>query len=519
MLDRACGLRGTSAILNYDTSCGRCHIGKVLPFPDPATGQPSQPQLEGLDCLVCHATKYDVNNDGIRDATEVSDNKVRVADPVFGEVWFQDRSLEAAQSVGGPVGVHQCLRCHDHGLNSCSFKRGAPFSPERDVHAAAGFLCTRCHEVEDHKFARGSRVIDTNAWERPDVEVYCTNCHGAAPHESMPIYNDHAGKIACETCHIPHAAGVERQVWAPTLGVASGPEANIPIFDPLTGKYAPYIKYQPNVFSPPDYRWYGGQASMLAEPAAQAYAFDLKPATRETPGAKITPFRKIINGMVMDRRGIPSMPDFDPKFTMLAFMQGAQDFMIAAGFMRPEGLLPQEQAFLSQFPNLLLFDQKKYFDTGNIADAVDLGLGRFAAYGQGINPATMTEQQLMDMGAQMWSGEYTGLDLPDNPMAPGYINDSDPTTATGSFITLSHAVTKVDALRCADCHRENGRMDFGLLGYTPEKEDELATLLGDLSAFEGDLDQSGEVGPEDLILFQQYWQGSQEGLLKALQKK
>jgi hypothetical protein len=357
------------------------------------------------------------------------------------------------------------------------------------------------------------------AWERQDVEVYCTECHGNTPHSNVnAIYDQHFTRIACETCHIPYASGVERQVWAPTLGVTSGPEANVPTYNPTTGKYEPYIKLQPDVFTPPDYRWYNGQASMLAEPAASAYSFDMKPATRETTGSKITPFRKIINGMVMDRRGIPQMPDFDPRYTMLAFMQAGQAFMIQAGFMRPEGLLPQEEAFLSQFPNLLLFDQNKYYTTGNIKDAVDLGMGRFAAYGQGMNPSTMTELELMNMGKQMWSGEYVGLDLPDNPFAPGYINDQDTTTATGSFITLSHAVTKEGALFCLDCHRTGGRMNYELLGYSPAKQEELTTLLGEVPDLKGDMDQDGTVGPKDLILFQQYWQQTQQSLNKAMQQ-
>ncbi len=38
MLDRACGLVGSNALVNYGQQCGRCHVGDSLPFPDPQTG-------------------------------------------------------------------------------------------------------------------------------------------------------------------------------------------------------------------------------------------------------------------------------------------------------------------------------------------------------------------------------------------------------------------------------------------------------------------------------------------------
>ena len=74
------------------------------------------------------------------------------------------------------------------------------------------------------------------------------------------------------------------------------------------------------------------------------------------------------------------------------------------------------------------------------------------------------------MGATMWSGEVAGLDLPNNPFAPNYVEDEDPTTVSGSFITVSHAVKRKGALTCADCHSKNGRLDFVSLGYSEEQQ-------------------------------------------------
>jgi hypothetical protein len=75
-LDRACGLPGTSALINYNSDinlgeCSKCHVGRFLPpmqnaftsqfmqmgLPDPA-GQAQAIVDGGLDCLICHAEKY-----------------------------------------------------------------------------------------------------------------------------------------------------------------------------------------------------------------------------------------------------------------------------------------------------------------------------------------------------------------------------------------------------------------------------------------------------------------------------
>lgn len=76
MLDRACGLPGTSALINFNSDinlgeCSKCHVGRFLPpmqnaftsqfmqmgWPDPA-GQAEAIIDGGLDCLICHAEKY-----------------------------------------------------------------------------------------------------------------------------------------------------------------------------------------------------------------------------------------------------------------------------------------------------------------------------------------------------------------------------------------------------------------------------------------------------------------------------
>lgn len=482
MIDRFCALVGSSAMLNYyadlaghqgSAACGKCHVGNTPPFPDPAAGQFTRAQMDGLDCLICHATDghYDMNGDGAYDARDetAANRALRTNSVTGGRYWFQDRSMWAAESVGEPVSNGACLRCHEHGMAAPDYKRGTPYDAAHDVHAAAGLLCTDCHQVDHHQIARGSRVSDMHGWERQDVEVNCEQCHTAAPHTPAGSqYNQHTAFIACETCHIPWTSGATRRVWGSVLGVTNGPEASIPTFYPDRGVYEPYSAYSTPAYGVrPVYRWFNGNASMLAEPVNDPAAWDFKYATENTPGAKIYPFRPIVSGMVVDRRGLGPMPDFNPQFTMLAAMDAMQGPLTRMGFLRPTGLNAVERQVLGQYPNLLVFDEEHYVKSGNITESVDIGMGRMALLMQGsTNAYSMFAGQLQAVGANLWSGQPTGLDMPNNPMSPTYVAGGDPTQVTGSYISINHAIKSgAQSLHCADCHSPASVLDFNALGY------------------------------------------------------
>lgn len=507
MVDRFCALVGASAMVNYfadlgdhkgSSACGKCHIADQLPFPDPATGKYTQAQKNGVDCLICHASEgnYDLTGDGIYNARDAdASHRTLTTNSVSARrAWFQDRSLRAAESVGGKVGVAQCLRCHEHGQAAPDYKRGTPFTPQHDVHAAAGLLCTDCHKVADHKMARGSRVSDMHAWERPNVEVDCANCHsGSAPHKdpTLAMLNQHTSLIACETCHIPWTSGASRRIWAPTFGVTNGPEANIPALDPVTGVYEPFSVYSAEYNQRPAYRWFNGSVSMLAEPMDNANAWDFQVATKNTANAKIYPFRHIVSGMVMDRRGFGYDPNYNTNFTMLAAMDAMAGPLKQMGFMRSAGLTPQERAVLSQFPNLLNFDKETYVRSGNIKEAINVGLGRLGLMMSGQDAFGAPVEMVSAVGSNFWSGDVLGLDLPNNPMDPTYNPAAPPTEVTGSFISLSHAIKRNGALTCADCHSPAGVMDFKALSYAPEQAVYLQTVLQTVQAFTHEQTASG----------------------------
>ncbi|MEI2723124.1 MAG: cytochrome c3 family protein [Verrucomicrobiota bacterium] len=396
--------------------------------------------------------------------------------------------------MGGKVGTAQCYRCHEHGQAAADYKRGTPFDPEHDVHAAAGLTCTDCHKVEDHKIARGSRVTDMHGWDLQKVEVDCANCHSATkPHQApeLAMYNEHLSLIACETCHIPWTSGAARRVWAPTFGVTNGPESSIPIFDATNGVYEPYSVYSKEYNQRPAYRWFNGGASMLAEPMNNANAWDFQVATKNTSKAKIYPFRFIVSGMVMDRRGFGYDPNYNTNFTMLAAMDAMADPLKQMGFMRPSGLNPQERAVLAQYPNLLNFDKETYVRSGNIQEAVNVGLGRLGLMMGGQDAWGAPPEMLSAVGANFWSGDVLGLDLPNNPYDPTYDPTAPPTEVTGSFISLSHAIKRDGALTCNDCHATAGVMDFKALSYSPTEAAHLQTVLQAVQSFTYEQTASG----------------------------
>jgi octaheme c-type cytochrome (tetrathionate reductase family) len=88
---------------------------------------------------------------------------------------------------------------------------------EVDIHMDAtglDFTCASCHQTHGHQVP-GSRYTPTaldakGMLMRGKTEgrnpATCQSCHGNAPHKTEARLNSHAGKIACQTCHIPKFA-------------------------------------------------------------------------------------------------------------------------------------------------------------------------------------------------------------------------------------------------------------------------------------------------------------------------
>ena len=122
-IDRACGIPGSFSWTGWaqlvetkpehghgevelrSEGCGQCHIGGGY---HPATelmmpvGDVPDEVKEGVDCLICHAKGYDMN-------------QRYVIEDEHGLRWNQDRSLKTAMTVGLPT-TDNCLLCHQHNL-------------------------------------------------------------------------------------------------------------------------------------------------------------------------------------------------------------------------------------------------------------------------------------------------------------------------------------------------------------------------------------------------------------------
>ena len=398
MLDRACGLPGTSGLINYISDvnlgeCGKCHTGRYIPvmegaftsmfmqmgLPEPAL-QASNIMNSGIDCLICHSEVYksvpegdylqisqhapedgsspsplgyaraahdngDFNQDGMPDAQIDTDGDGVLDMPVMMDTdsdgmpdtpWptiAQDRSPEAVGSIG-PTTEATCLRCHEHARTG--YKRATLFEEGYDVHASADEgpftdtvnRCTVCHTASDHKFVRGHSVggdlaaadyppPPAGATLDPDdpTNIMCTTCHRQEDLQKSVAASDnskqkmsgkkgsvhderHLGSIACETCHIPYSGGITYSLYGNGAHISFGRNAEGKDTKLITADHmratdhedidSDYLAYK----ALPTLVWYNGGVSFLAQSLS----------VRGSPGAMITPFKPMANGMVFDAR-------------------------------------------------------------------------------------------------------------------------------------------------------------------------------------------------------------------------
>ncbi len=175
-----------------------------------------------------------------------------------------------------PPTPETCVNCH----SKDTAKRGVLFTAEYDVHIAAGMVCQDCHlrftdKVSDHQLLKGS-ALDTT---EPTMQglLNCATCHGVEPHAgpSARRLNDHAEKVACETCHtgLRPAPALASRTWNQFTETGK----------PVTLKRAEDWL--------PAHKWYDN----TGPGASGGYHLPILTATerRGLPGAKIYPFNPV----------------------------------------------------------------------------------------------------------------------------------------------------------------------------------------------------------------------------------
>jgi len=273
----------TPAGTDWITRCGGCHIGgafDTLSVFHPTDGTfAGNPLVPAVNCTRCHA----------------------VAPPAIGPL------LPAEEPI-----VANCMTCHG---KECA-KRG--FDPADDVHIVDnGMKCQACHVrmddgTSDHQLAKGC-VIDTSEPTWTDTMTVagtdCESCHlteTGDPIHKNTMLNQHAAKIACETCHTgirPANRALNDRSWE------NG--SNVTHKRPYA--WLPWLK------------WYDGGGSPSGYPANNDLPIlkdpDLMKGWSRVFDAKIFPFNNIDVTWWLKNTGCTGQPPYDdviPNFVVQA---------------------------------------------------------------------------------------------------------------------------------------------------------------------------------------------------------
>lgn len=483
-IDRPCPKPGSYAMTAWaeivvtehgDTlseGCGQCHIGgqyqvplgEMMPF-----YKTLKKEEDAIDCLICHSSAYDMNK-----------KQVVVDDNGLGR-WEQDRSMKAAMSVVSPTS-QTCLRCHQHNFGGDLYvdeadpsfmqsmenlgkerpriqhpgsKRGTPYSPSWDVHAAAGMDCIECHKTEGHYIAKGTHTTTMMTNDLPDVEITCIECHSDEPHEENDYadeLNDHIDVIACVTCHIPNLHPDN----------ATMRDFSQPMFEEHPGIYVyTDIVKETEPGKGIKYAWWNGDASFLGNPIGD-----------NPNGENLYKFYKPTHIW-------PEYKDFD-------YDGWYENVMRPIAKKKPSKLYAMK-----------LFNGKQHIDLQNMGPFggmfVPYNLPTYYTTGDPDLAASKEMEKSMMKMMYGWmfdiymmnkfmtfmddgSGEYlTGwdtkaydgiLNMEEGKVEPRWIPQD-------ALLEISHAIRRDGAYSCESCHSQNGILDWKNLGYTQDEVESL----------------------------------------------
>ena len=300
--------------------CAQCHAGYGMTDIRTYDFQ----NYENIDCLICHEST------GTYYKTPPTRGNKACA------IIFEDLPpidlARSAQSVTLP-GRNNCGSCHFRGGGGDNVKHGdlstVLFSPSRDVdvHMSAdgeNFSCVICHVGEGHQWS-GSRyqmlAKDFKGTGKPGMPrdtASCESCHGHAPHPaSLKGFklDDHASRVACETCHIPTFArgGVATMVewdWRTAGKLKNGEGFRLEGYTQGNGEHRHTYKSIKGDFKfgedlEPSYVWFNGT---LDYTTIDTHFDDTKPVlinkprgSARDPEARIWPFKRMRTVQPYDR--------------------------------------------------------------------------------------------------------------------------------------------------------------------------------------------------------------------------
>ncbi len=261
------------SIAANEAYCATCHVGYGM-----VDNKFDFTKQENVDCVVCHDTtgtyrkQPGLGGGVVTQAMEFPPGSGKMVKPVD--------LRKVAQKVG-KTSRDTCGSCHFRGGGGDGVKHGdmdsslAAPEAELDVHMDAvglDFKCSTCHMTKDHQVP-GSRYAPTARDDKgrmirgkldPRNPTTCQSCHGNGPHKEVRL-NNHATKVACQTCHIPAFArgGVATKMewdWS-TAGRRDKDGKHIDILDAKGHKIYESKEGSAVVAENvvPEYRWFNGE--------------------------------------------------------------------------------------------------------------------------------------------------------------------------------------------------------------------------------------------------------------------
>ena len=239
-------------ISSNEKLCSTCHAG--YGWGDKSFNFKEQ---NNIDCVICH------DNTG---EYKKAKGKAGIANPSV------DLN-KVAQNVG-PTTKENCLKCHGKGGGGNNVKHGdlemaladeEVCTKDVDVHLSkdgANLTCSQCHtSVEHHIKGEGPLTNANHLKSNTKERTSCTDCHTTAPHKSKQL-NNHYKKVACETCHIPTYAKVNKTKiywdWSTATKLKDGKpyeEWNEDKTEEFSSKHGT-ARFGKNL--KPEYRWWNG---------------------------------------------------------------------------------------------------------------------------------------------------------------------------------------------------------------------------------------------------------------------
>lgn len=299
------------AVPSNEGRCTQCH---------PSFGWKSTAtdltDIDSVDCLICHDTtgtyvKHPSANGGGGEPAFKVDGSFVLA--------TTEELADLAKKVGTPTRKN-CGFCHFSAGGGDNVKHGDLASSlvnpsfDVDVHMDADgldFACQTCHAAKDHGIS-GMPLHDV---DEGGAAADCSRCHTDSPHAAnatlASILNSHTDVIACQTCHIPTFA---RQLptkvewyWSEAgqdMETIPTDEYGQPLYDKMKGRFV----WAKNVT--PTLMWFDGMWTRKVINVSDTYTeagtaedpivLAAPTATKDTPGAKIYPFKKMIGDQPVD---------------------------------------------------------------------------------------------------------------------------------------------------------------------------------------------------------------------------